>query len=70
MDNKNTEENNNKKKQYSIFYAIMAILFLYAFTSTKNLMTTQEIPYNEFLSMIENKEVESVTISSSEIKIS
>jgi cell division protease FtsH len=69
MDNKNTEENNNKKKQYSIFYAIMAILFLYAFTSTKNFMTTQEIPYNEFLSMIENKEVESVTISSSEIKI-
>ncbi|GAA0086902.1 ATP-dependent zinc metalloprotease FtsH [Clostridium sp. MB05] len=69
MDNKNTEENNNKKKQYSIFYAIMAILFLYAFTSTKNFMTTQEIPYNEFLSMVENKEVESVTISSSEIKI-
>ena len=70
MNNKNTEENNNNgKKQYSIWYAILAFLVLYAFTSTKNLMTTDEISYNKFLSMIENKQVESVVISSSEIKI-
>lgn len=69
MENKNTEENNNNRKQHSLFYAVMAFLFLYAFTSTKNFMTTQEISYNEFLNMVENKQVESVIISSTEIKI-
>ncbi|MCR1952760.1 MULTISPECIES: ATP-dependent zinc metalloprotease FtsH [unclassified Clostridium] len=70
MENKNTEENNNNnKKQHTLFYAVMAFLFLYAFTSTKNLMTTREISYNEFLNMVENKQVESVVISSTEIKI-
>lgn len=69
MENKNTEENNNNKKQHTIWYAVLAFLFLYAFTSTKNFMTTQEISYNEFLNMVENKQVESVTISSTEIKI-
>jgi cell division protease FtsH len=70
MSNKNTEDNNNKNKiQHTILYAVLAFLFLYAFTSTKNFMTTDEISYNKFLSMIENKQVESVVISSSEIKI-
>ena len=70
MDRKNTEDNNNKNKiQHTILYAVLAFLFLYAFTSTKNFMTTDEISYNKFLSMVENKEVESVIISSSEIKI-
>ena len=32
-------------------------------------MTTQEISYNEFLNMVEDKQVESVIISSTEIKI-
>lgn len=68
MGNKNTEENNNRK-QHTLFYAVMAFLFLYAFTSTKNFMTTQEISYNEFLNMVEDKQVESVIISSTEIKI-
>lgn len=70
MDNKNTDENNNNnKKQYTILYAILAFLFLYGFTATKNFMTTEQISYNKFLSMLENKQVESVVISSSEIKI-
>ena len=69
MDRKNTEDNNKNKIQHTILYAVLAFLFLYAFTSTKNFITTDEISYNKFLSMIENKEVESVIISSSEIKI-
>ena len=70
MNNKNTEDNNNKNKlQHTILYAVLAFLFLYAFTSTKNFMTTDEISYNKFLSMIENNQVESVILSSSEIKI-
>lgn len=70
MNRKNTEDNNNKNKmQQTILYAVLAFLFLYVFTSTKNFMTTDEISYNKFISMIENKEVESVIISSSDIKI-
>ncbi len=70
MDNKNTDENNNNnKKQYTILYAILAFLFLYGFTATKNFMTTEQISYNKFLSMLENNQIESVVISSSEIKI-
>ena len=71
MDNKNTEENNNNnnKKQHTIIYAILAFLFLYGFTATKNIMTTEQISYNKFLTMLENKQVESVVISSNEIKI-
>ena len=71
MNNKNTEENNNngKKQNGSIWYVILAFLILYAFTSTKNLMTTDEITYNNFLSMIQEDQVESVIISSGEIKI-
>ncbi|MBE6054247.1 MAG: ATP-dependent zinc metalloprotease FtsH [Clostridium sartagoforme] len=70
MDNKNTEENNNNNnKRNTIIYAVLAFLFLYAFTATKNLMTTEQISYNKFLNMLENNQVESVIISSSEIKI-
>ena len=71
MNNKNTEENNNngKKQNSSMLYIILAFLFLYAFTSTKNFMTTDEITYNKFLSMIQEDQVESVIISSGEIKI-
>ncbi|MDU5111308.1 MAG: ATP-dependent zinc metalloprotease FtsH [Clostridium sp.] len=52
-----------------MWYIILAFLFLYAFTSTKNFMTTDEITYNKFLSMIQEGQVESVIISSGEIKI-
>lgn len=69
MNNNTEENNNNNKKQHTILYAILAFLFLYGFTATKNFMTTEEVSYNKFLSMLENKQVESVIISSSEIKI-
>lgn len=71
MDNRNTEENNNngKKQNSSIWYIILAFLFLYAYTATKNFMTTEEITYNKFLSMVQENQVESVIISSGEIKI-
>lgn len=68
---KNTKDNNNnmKKKQYMIWYAIGAFLLLYAFSATKGLMTTKEISYNEFLTMVDTKQVEKVVISGSEIQI-
>ena len=68
MDNKNTEDNKNKK-QYTIWYAVIAFLVLYGFTIAKSFITTQEISYNKFIEMLEDKKIESVIISSSEIKI-
>ena len=69
MDNRNTEDNNKNKKQYTIWYAVLVFLVLYGFTIAKSFMTTQEISYNKFLEMLEDKKIESVVISSSEIKI-
>ena len=68
MDNKNTEDNKDKK-QYTIWYAVIAFLVLYGFTLVKGFITTEEISYNKFIQMLEEKKVESVIISSSEIKI-
>ncbi|MBX7377384.1 ATP-dependent zinc metalloprotease FtsH [Clostridium chauvoei] len=68
MDN-NTEDNKKKKRKQMILYVVIAFLFMYAFSSTKNMMTTEEISYNKFLSMIENKEIKEVVISSNELKI-
>ena len=67
--NKNTDDNKDKKRQQTIWYVVAAFLFIYAFSSTKNMMTTEEISYNKFLTMIENKEVQEVVLSSSEIQI-
>jgi len=68
MAKKNTEEN-KKKKNYVVVYALVAFLALYMFSTVKNIMTTDEVKYSEFLTMIENGEVESVVISSNEIRI-
>jgi cell division protease FtsH len=69
MENKNTEENKNKKRKYTLIYAIVAFLFIYAGTYARSIMTTDQISYSEFLTMVEDKKVEKVLISSSEIKI-
>ena len=69
MNKRNTEENNGNNKKYTIIYAVLAFVILYFFTVAKNYMTTDQINYNQFLDMLENKQVESVVISTSEIKI-
>ncbi|WP_459836452.1 ATP-dependent zinc metalloprotease FtsH [Clostridium carnis] len=66
---KNTEDNNAKKRNFMIWYAVITFLVIYAFTSTKSMMTTKELNYNEFLTMIKAGEVESVVIGQNEIQI-
>ena len=68
MAKKNTEENKSKKG-YIVIYALVAFLALYMISTVKDIITTDEIQYNEFLAMVENNEVASVTISSNEIVI-
>ena len=54
---KNGEKKNNSNKKFLIIYAIIAFLFLYSFSTAKEMLTTKEISYNEFIEMVENKEV-------------
>lgn len=68
MSNKNTQENKDKKS-YIVIYALLAFLSLYLMSTVREKVTTEEIKYSEFLTMVENKEVESVTLSSNEIII-
>ncbi len=64
--------NNNPHRQnlmLLIVAAFFVLLMVSFFLRTMNGATTREISYTEFIKMVENDEVESVLISSDEIKI-
>lgn len=58
-ENKNKEPKKNNKK-YVAIYAVVAFLVLYTFSYTKEMLTTEQISYNEFIEMVQNKEVKEV----------
>ncbi|MBK1813091.1 ATP-dependent zinc metalloprotease FtsH [Clostridium sp. YIM B02505] len=60
---------NNKKWQYAIIYGIIALGLLFAFNYTKTQMMTENITYDEFQSMLKDKKVETVTITSQKLTI-
>ena len=66
---KNGEKKNNSNKKFLIIYAIIAFLFLYSFSTAKEMLTTKEISYNEFIEMVENKEVKEVTVDGTALVI-
>ena len=63
--NNNMNNNNNmpkkKNNKFLIIYAVIAFLFLYSFSTAKDMLTTTEISYNEFIQLVENKEIERVS---------
>ena len=61
------KKNNNKK--FLIIYAVIAFLFLYSFSTAKEMLTTKEISYNEFVEMVENNEVKKVTVDGTALVI-
>ncbi|MCC8017782.1 MAG: ATP-dependent zinc metalloprotease FtsH [Lachnospiraceae bacterium] len=72
----NNNNGNNKKNgrngQSVLWLVLLALIILLVVSSMTNRvssLTNQEITYSEFLSMVEDGEVESVTITSSEIQI-
>ena len=76
MDNKNNPDNNNgkgpKNGQTIMILVIAAIITFFSITLMKDLMTkssTEELTYDKFVSMLENKEVESVIIDNTMIQI-
>lgn len=66
---KNGEKKNNNNKKFLIIYAVVAFLFLYSFSTAKEMLTTREISYNEFVEMVENKEVKEVTVDGTALVI-
>lgn len=71
--NKGTGGNNQApKKQNLLFFLIAALITLLCmsyFMKVFNSATTKEIPYNEFVSMLDSGKVESVYITSDKIEI-
>lgn len=66
---KNGEKKNNSNKKFLIIYAVIAFLFLYSFSTAKEMLTTKEISYNEFVEMVKNKEVKEVTVDGTALVI-
>ena len=61
--NMNNNRNNGQKKKnnkFFIVYAVIAFLLMYSFGVAKDKLTTTEISYNEFIQLVENKEIEKV----------
>ena len=67
--NKNNSKKNNNNNKVFIIYAVVAFLFLYAITSAKDMLMNEEISYNEFIQMVENHQVEKVTVEGTALVI-
>ena len=69
--NVNNRKDGDKKKngKFLLIYVLVAFLFLYSFSTAKEMLTTKEISYNEFVKMVENKEVKKVTVDGTALVI-
>ena len=69
--NVNNRKDGDKKKngKFLLIYVVVAFLFLYSFSTAKEMLTTKEISYNEFVQMVENKEVKKVTVDGTALVI-
>jgi len=69
----NNKNNKNGKNGQSVLWMVMIVVIVLiivtSLTNRVSSLTNQEITYSEFLSMVEDGEVESVVITSSEIQI-
>ena len=61
------KKNNNNK--FLLIYVVVAFLFLYSFSTAKEMLTTKEISYNEFVQMVKDKEVKEVTVDGTALVI-
>ena len=68
--NMNGGNNQNGKVIKTLIFAALLTFIIMSFMQSKLLNSyTQELPYNEFMKMVEDKEVESVVIENNEISI-
>ena len=73
QNNKNNPKGNQPKNQQSLLLVLVCVLVsllcMSFFSSLMNKTTSSEITYNKFIRMVENNEVESVTISDIKLTI-
>ena len=74
MQNNNNKNGNNKKNNknsitMAITYFLIAFAFVMAFNYAKDSATTQTINYNEFIKLLNDKEISKVVITSSDLII-
>ena len=67
----NGGKNNKNKKSYTVVitYFLIAFAFVMAFNYAKQTATTKEINYNEFLKLLDDKEISKVVITSENLLI-
>ena len=67
----NGRKNNKNKKSYTVVitYFLIAFAFVMAFNYAKQATTTKEINYNEFLKLLDEKEISKVVITSENLLI-
>ncbi|WP_196000864.1 ATP-dependent zinc metalloprotease FtsH [Clostridium sp. 1001271B_151109_B4] len=66
---KNGEKKKNNNNKFLLIYVVVAFLFLYSFSTAKEMLTTKEISYNEFVQMVKDKEVKEVTVDGTALVI-
>ena len=57
---KGGEKKKNNNNKFLLIYVVVAFLFLYSFSTAKEMLTTKEISYNEFVQMVKDKEVKAI----------
>ena len=68
-DRKGGEKKKNNNNKFLLIYVVVAFLFLYSFSTAKEMLTTKEISYNEFVQMVKDKEVKEVTVDGTALVI-
>ena len=66
---KGGEKKKNNNNKFLLIYVVVAFLFLYSFSTAKEMLTTKEISYNEFVQMVKDKEVKEVTVDGTALVI-
>ena len=66
---KGGEKKKNNKNKILLIYVVVAFLFLYSFSTAKEMLTTTEISYNEFVQLVKDKEVKEVTVDGTALVI-
>lgn len=69
--NKNNKKNNKDKNSFivAITYFIIAIAFVMAFNYARDSVTNKAITYNEFMQLLQDKEISKVVITSDNLLI-
>ena len=69
QDNKNNKKKNKNSFTIAITYFLIAIAFLAAFNYARDTATTREITYNEFTTLLSEKQISKVVITTENLLI-